>query len=101
MAQITGAGIDGHRHRHVGKGNATKQNLHILERADGDAALAHFALGRRMVRVVTHQRGQIERHRQPGLSLTQQIQISPIGLLGSGEPENWRMVQSLPRYMLS
>ena len=40
---------------------------------------------RRVIGVEAHQRRQIERHRQPGLALLQQIPIAAVGLLRRGE----------------
>ena len=87
MAQITGAGeLMVIETVTSPSGISSEQDLHVLERADGDAALAHFAFGRGMIGVVTHQRRQIEGHREPGLALAQQIAIAAVGFLGRGEP---------------
>ena len=58
-----GGRIDRHRGGDVGERNLIEQNFHVGERTDRDAAFADFAFGERMVGVVAHQRGQIERGR--------------------------------------
>ena len=65
--------------------DAAEQNLHVFERRDGRAALAHFAFRQRVVGIVAHQRRQIEGHREAGLALLQQIVIAAVGLLRRGE----------------
>ena len=63
-------GIDGHRSGNCAERNAVEQRLHILERADGHADFAHFAARAGMIGIEAHLRGQIERHRKPGLALS-------------------------------
>ena len=83
--QDRGGRIDGHRDGDVAQRNAAKQNLHILERADRGAALAHLAFRQRVIGVVAHQRRQIEGDRESGLALFQQVMIAAVGLLRRGE----------------
>ena len=77
--------VDGHGDRDIAERNAAEEDLHVFERADGGAALADFAFAQGMVGVVAHQRGQIERHREPGLALLQQIVVAAVGFFGRGE----------------
>mgnify|MGYP003693560837 CR=1 FL=1 len=51
----------------------------------GAPHFADFAFAQGVVGVVTHQRGQIERHRQAGLPLRQQIVVALVGLFRRGE----------------
>ena len=49
-------------------GRPAKQQSHVLDRVDRDTDLADLALGARVVGVVAHLCGQVERARQPGLA---------------------------------
>ena len=62
--QNRGGRIDGHRDGGLLQVDAVEEDLHVLERVDGDAALADFAFALRVVGVVAHQRGQIEGDRK-------------------------------------
>ena len=66
-------GIDGHRGGDLRQRNAVEQRLHILQRTDGHAHLAHFSTRARVIGIEAHLRGQIERHRKPGLALREQV----------------------------
>ena len=72
--------IDGHGSGDVGQRNLVEEHFHIGERTDGHAALADFAFGERVVGVVTHQRGQIERDGKAGLALREQIAEARVGI---------------------
>ncbi len=63
--------VDGHRDGHIAERDVAEEDLHVLERADGDAALADFAFGGRVIGIVTHERGQVEGDRESGLALAQ------------------------------
>ena len=52
--------VDGHRRRDLVERNAVKEHLHVGEAGDCHSALAYLALRSRMIRVVTHQRREIE-----------------------------------------
>ena len=73
-------GVDRHRRRHLLERNAVEQRLHVAQRADRDAYLADFALRQRVVRVVADLGRQVERYRQAGLALPQQILIALVRL---------------------
>ena len=53
--------------------DAAEEDFHVLERIDGDAALADFAFAGGMIGVVTHERGQVEGDRKPAAAVLQQI----------------------------
>ena len=80
-----GRRIDGHRSRDVGERNFVEEHFHVGEGTDGHAALADFAFGKWVVGVVTHQRGQIERGREAGLALRQEVAKALIGVFGRAE----------------
>ena len=65
--------VDRHRHRRVVERNPREELLHVLNRVDGYAAVSDLAAGTRAIRVETHQRRHIERHRQPVLAGRQQV----------------------------
>ena len=83
--QNRGGRIDGHGDRDIAQRNSAEQDFHILERADRRAAFADFAQTQVVARVVAHQRGQVERHRESSLSLRQQVVVAAVGFLGRGE----------------
>ena len=78
--------VDRHRRRHAIERNAVEQLRHVVERVDGDADAPDFAGGQRVVRVVAHLRGQIERDAQSGHALRQQVPVPLIRLGGGAEP---------------
>ncbi len=73
-------GVNGHRSGDLRKRDAFEQLAHIVERADGHADLANLAARAGMVGIEPHLRGQIERHREPGLALGQQVAVALVGL---------------------
>ena len=75
-----GRTIDRHRDRDLIERNTVEQRLHVGQRGNGDAALADFTLGTRMIRIVPHQRGEIERDRQAGLPALEQELVPSIGV---------------------
>jgi hypothetical protein len=83
--QDGGRRVDGHGDRHVAQRNAAEENLHVFERRNGRAALAHFAFAEGVVGVVAHQGGQVEGHRKSRLALRQQVVIAAVGFFRSGE----------------
>ena len=86
MAQMTGGGrVDGHRGGDVGEREAVEQDLHVLQRGDGDAALAELAEGLGGVGVVAVERGHVEGDREAGVALREQVLEAGVGLLGGAE----------------
>src|SRR5437773_306160 len=65
---------------------SVKQRFHVGKRIDRDAAFSDFALGHRMIRVITHQCRQMKRNGEPRLPVLQQIVIPLVGFLGRPEP---------------
>ena len=66
--QRRGRRVDRHRRRHLVERQIGQQVAHVLQRRDGDADLAHLALGAHVVGVVTHLGRQVEGARQAGLT---------------------------------
>ena len=59
--------------------NAVEQRLHVLERIDGHADLAHLAERERMIGIHADLRGQIEGDRKARLPLRKQVAVALIG----------------------
>ena len=78
--------VDRHRGADVPERQAVDEDRHVGEAADRDADPAHLAFGRRGVRVVAHLRGQVERDRQAGLAVVQEVPEPAVRLLGGREP---------------
>ena len=67
---------------------------------DRDADAADLAARQRVVGVAPHLRRQIERDREPGLPLREQVACSArFDSAAVPKPAYWRIVQSRPRYM--
>ena len=64
--------VDRHRRRHLVERDAVEQHLHVGETRDGDARLADFTQRSRMIRVVAHQRREVECRRQSRLAMLEQ-----------------------------
>jgi hypothetical protein len=58
-----------------------KEHLHVREARDCNAALANLAHAERVIRVVAHQRGQIERRGQARLTRLQELMKARVRLL--------------------
>ena len=74
-----------HRHRHLIQRNLVEQDLHVEDRIDGHARLAHIPGHALVVGVVSAMRGKIERDRKPSLSRGQIAAIKRVGLFGGRE----------------
>jgi len=61
-----------------------EQRGHVLHRVDGDAHLAHFALGQCVVGVQADLGGQVERDAETRLALLQEVTVPLVALLGGG-----------------
>ena len=83
--QHGGGRIDGHGGGDVLQVDAVEEDLHVLERVDGDAALADLALAHEVVGVVAHQGGQIEGDGQPGAAVGEQVLVALVGFLRRSE----------------
>ena len=73
--------VDGHRGRHLVERDAVEQHLHVGQRTDGHAALAHLALRPGVVGVVAHQGGEIEGDGETRGSVPEQELVAPVGLV--------------------
>ena len=82
---IAAGRVDRHRHRDVAEVDAGEQRLHVVERVDRHALAADLAERARMVGVVAHQRRHVERGREPGLPVVEQVAEALVGLLGGAE----------------
>ena len=71
--------------RDLAEVDALEQRLHVVERVDGDALAPDLAERARVVGVVAHQRRHVERGRQPGLAVVEQVAEALVGLLGRAE----------------
>ena len=77
--------VNRHRRRDAIERDAVEERRHVVERIDGDADAPHFAGGQRVVRVVAHLCGQIERDAQSGHALREEVSIPAIRLCGRAE----------------
>ncbi len=77
--------VDGEAGADLVQRDAVEQDLGVGQRVDRDADPADLLAELGVVGVVTALRGQIQRHRQPGAALAQQIPIPLVGLLGGAE----------------
>ena len=83
--QHRGRAVDRHRGGDLVERDPVEQRLHVGQAGDGDAALAHLALGAGMVGVVAHQGGKVEGDREAGLAPLQQELVALVGVLGGAE----------------
>ena len=97
--QDGGRRVDRHGRRDLREVDLAVEVLHVGERVDGDAALAHLAQRQRVVRVAAHEGGQVERGRQPVAAVGQQLPEPPVGVGRGAEAANMRIVQSFDRYI--
>ena len=62
-----------------------EQDLHVRDRVDRDAGAADLADGARIVGVVAELRRQVERDREPRLTVVEQVAVARVRLLGRRE----------------
>ena len=76
-----------HRHRDADlvERYAVEQDLHVLDRVDRDAGLAHVASHTRVVAVVAAVRGEVERHAHALPAASQRLPIEGVAFLSGGE----------------
>ena len=84
--QDDGRRVDRHRRGHRLERNAVEERAHVFDRVDGHADAAHFAGGKRMIRVVADLRRQIEGDAQPFHPLREQVAIPRVRFGGGAEP---------------
>ena len=77
--------IHGHRHRHLIQRNMVEQDLHVEDRIDGHARLAHISGHALVVGVVSAVRGKIERNRESPLAGGEVAAVKRVGLFRGGE----------------
>ena len=78
-------GVDRHRGADLAERQAVEQDLHVGEAGDRDADPADLAFGLGGVGVVAHLGRQVERDRQPGLALLEEVAEPLVRLLGGRE----------------
>ena len=77
--------VDRHRGAHLVQRDALEHRLHVLERVDSDADLAHLRRARRVVRVVADLRRQVERDGEAVLALREEELEPLVRFLGGAE----------------
>jgi hypothetical protein len=83
--QDDGRAIDGHGNGDVAERDAVEERLHVGQRADRHAALADLAQRTRVVRVVAHERREIEGDAEPRLAVGEEILVATVRFLGRAE----------------
>ena len=79
-------GVDGHAGAYFVQRDSLEEPLHFLQAEHRNAHAPHFAARQLVVRVVADLGGQVERHREAGLSLPEQVAVARVGFLGGGVP---------------
>ena len=77
--------VDRHRGRDLAERDAREERLHVRERVDRDALAADLAERARVIGVVAHQRRHVERGREAGLAVLEQVAEALVRLLGGAE----------------
>ena len=77
--------VHGHRHRHLAKRNLVEQNLHVEDRVDRHASLAHISGDALVIGVVSPVRGKIEGDRKAFLPGGQVPAVKRVGLFRGRE----------------
>ena len=72
-------GVDRHRGRNLAEVDLVEQNFHIGEGVDGNADLADFAFGNRIIGVITNLRRKIESAGKARAAVRNQIAITLVG----------------------
>ncbi len=90
-----------HRHgdRDAVERDAVKEDLHVLDRVDGDPGLAHVTLDSRMVAVIAAWGGEVEGDRDALLPAGECLAVESVGLFRLEKPAYWRIVQGRPAYI--
>ncbi len=78
-------GVDRHRGRHPVERDAVEQVDHVVEGVDRHPLDAHLAEAAGVVGVEAHQGGHVERRREAGLAVVEQVVEALVGLLGGAE----------------
>lgn len=83
--QNGGRGVDCHGRADFIQGNLPEQNLHVRKGVNSYAHLPHLAVGHGIVRIVADLGREVKGDGDAGLSLLQQIPVTPVGLLRRGK----------------
>ena len=83
--QQCGGSVDRHRRGDLAERDPVEEDLHVGERVDRDTRAPDLAGRSGVVRVVPELRRQVERDREPGLPLLEQVAEALVRLLGRGE----------------
>ncbi len=78
--------VDRHRGRDLAERDAVEQPPHVVDRVDRDAGLADLALRERMVGVQTHLGREVERGRESGLAVLQEVAEAAVRIVGRAHP---------------
>ena len=74
--------VDRHRGRDLVERDAVEHPPHVVDRVDRHAGAAHLAGAERVVGVAAELGGQVERHREAGRAVVDQVVEALVGLLG-------------------
>ena len=77
--------VDRHRGADVAERDPAEERLHVLERVDRDTLPADLAERPLVIGVVAHQRRHVERGREPGLAVVEQVAEALVRLLRGAE----------------
>ena len=77
--------VHGHRHRHLVKRDAVKQDFHVLDTVDGDARLTDVTDNALVITVVATVRGKVKGDRHTLLTGGQGLAVKGVGFLSRGE----------------
>ena len=83
--QHRGRPVDRHRGRDLAERDPGEERLHVGQRVDGHALPADLAERARVVGVVAHQRRHVERRREAGLAVLEQVVEALVRLLCRAE----------------
>ena len=75
--------VDRHRGRDLVERDPVERRAHVVDRVDRDAGAADLAEAARVVGVQAELGRQVERHRQPGRAVLEQVAVALVGLLGA------------------
>ena len=78
-------------------GMLVEEDLGVGERVERDADPPDLLLDVGVIGVVPALRGEVERDRQTGAALGEEVAVPLVRLLGVPKPEYWRMVHVRPR----
>ena len=74
--------VDRHRRRDLVQRNLVETGAHVIDRVDRDARAPDLAEAARVVRVAAELGGEVERHRETGRAVLEQVAVAGVGLSG-------------------